>query len=251
MKLDQTVWTIGMAMLLTHTSPAWAQAGNQGALTGSAFAVQASGKLLTNNHVVADCSEVTVRSESGTPMIGRIIGRDAGNDLALIATESRLTSVAVFRRTPIDTGEDIIALGFPLPNLLAKDLHVSTGIVSARAGMLNDSAQLQISAEIQPGHSGGPVLDSFGSVAGVVVLRHEVFQNVNFAVKAEVARVFLRSQGVEPLFSSQTPLRHVAVPDAVKQARAYTFVVECDPSLPTAQQKAAAERAAAEAPLQP
>ena len=74
-----------------------------------------------------------------------------------------------------------------------------------------------------------------------------ILQNVNFAVKAEVAREFLRSQGVEPLFSPQTPLRHLAVPDAVEKARAYTFVVECDPSLPTAQQRVAAERAAAKA----
>ena len=89
MKLDQTIWTIGIVMLLTHTSPAWAQVGKQGAVvSGSSFAVQTGGKLLTNNHVVEDCSEVTVRSQSGASMIGRVIGRDVGNDLALIAIDS-------------------------------------------------------------------------------------------------------------------------------------------------------------------
>jgi hypothetical protein len=73
----------------------------------------------------------------------------------------------------------------------------------------------------------------------------DIAQNVNFAIKAEVAEVFLRSQGLEPLFSPAT-LQQLAVPDAVEKARPYTYIVECDPNRPNAQQRADAERAAVE-----
>ena len=77
--------------------------------------------------------------------------------------------------------------------MLGSQLKVSTGIVSATVGLLDDISQLQISAPIQPGNSGGPLLDEYGNVAGVVVAKlralavakatGDIPQNVNFAVK--------------------------------------------------------------------
>ena len=61
-----------------------------GPKTGSAFAVHSSGKLLTNDHVVEGCSVVTVSSQGGNPVTGRIQARDVRNDLALIALNSPL-----------------------------------------------------------------------------------------------------------------------------------------------------------------
>jgi hypothetical protein len=75
----------------------------------------------------------------------------------------------------------------------------------------------------------------------------DIPQNVNFAIKAEVAEVFLRSQGIEPLISPATLPQQLAVPDAVEKARPYTFIVECDPNRPTAQQRADAALAIADA----
>ena len=104
-----------------------------------------------------------------TPLVGTVVARDTQNDLALISVDSQLPAVAPFRQTPIRAGEDVIALGFPLPGLLAADLNVSKGIVSATAGLLDDSMKLQISVGVQPGNSGGPLIDSAGLVAGVVL----------------------------------------------------------------------------------
>jgi hypothetical protein len=205
--------------------------------TGSAFAVHESGVILTNSHVVEGCSEVTVSGVDGTNLVGRIRGRDIRNDLALIAVGSALPSIASFRSSPIRAGEDIVALGFPLRGLLATDLNVSKGIVSAMAGLLNDTSHLQISAAIQLGNSGGPLLDTAGSVVGVVVSKLDAIalagvtgdipQNINFAIKAEIAEVFLRSQGVQPRKDSSSAAT-VAVSDMVEAARRYTFLVECD-----------------------
>ncbi|MGE4057019.1 MAG: S1C family serine protease, partial [Vicinamibacterales bacterium] len=173
--------------------------------SGTAFAVHATGKLLTNSHVIEGCTEITVVRPGGMPTRGRVQAADGRNDLALIAIDSPLTSLATFRRSPIRAGEDVIALGFPLHGLLAASLNVSRGIVSATAGLLNDTAQLQFSAGVQPGNSGGPLLDASGQVAGIVVAKLDALvvaraigdipQNVNFAIKTEVAEMFLRTHG--------------------------------------------------------
>jgi Trypsin-like peptidase domain len=79
-----------------------------------------------------------------------------------------LSSVAVFRDGPLRTGDAIVALGYPLSGLLATGANVSVGNVSALAGLRDDSRYVQISAPIQPGNSGGPLLDASGHLAGIV-----------------------------------------------------------------------------------
>jgi S1-C subfamily serine protease len=114
--------------------------------------------------------------------------------LALLKANFQPSKIAYFRaKGSVRSGNDIIALGFPLHGLLGSQLKVSTGIVSATVGLLDDISQLQISAPIQPGNSGGPLLDEYGNVAGVVVAKlralavakatGDIPQNVNFAVK--------------------------------------------------------------------
>ena len=205
--------------------------------SGTAFIVSRDGHALTNNHVVRACDGVTLTSTEGTEVAGRIIVRDERNDLALIGTSAVVSSVATFRRTSLRSGEDVVALGFPYRGLLAADVNVSVGIVSAMAGLLNDTSQLQISAPVQPGNSGGPLLDALGAVAGVVVAKLDALvvakvtgdipQNINFAIKGEVAQSFLRSHGIEPSIGPDKGTKP-SVADSVQAARKYTFLVECE-----------------------
>lgn len=202
--------------------------------SGTAFMVSRDGHALTNNHVVRACDSVTLTSTEGAEVAGRIIVRDERNDLALIGTSAVASSVAAFRRTSLRSGEDVVALGFPYRGLLAADVNVSVGIVSAMAGLLNDTSQLQISAPVQPGNSGGPLLDALGTVAGVVVAKLDALvvakvtgdipQNINFAIKGEVAQSFLRSHGIEPSFGTDKGMKP-SVADSVQAARKYTFLV--------------------------
>ena len=234
-----------VSVLLVFSQVIHAQ--NQDRKSGSAFAVDTSGKLLTNSHVVEGCSDVTATSPGRSPLNGRVIARDPRNDLALISVGTSLGSIAAFRRVPIRAGDDVVALGFPLRGLLAADLNVSKGIVSATAGLLNDTSQLQISAGVQPGNSGGPLLDSSGLVSGVVVAKLDAIavaqaigdipQNINFAIKAEIAQIFLRSQGVEPRLGLATAPA-LAAADVVQGARPYTFIIDCDPGRLARQQQA-------------
>jgi S1-C subfamily serine protease len=176
--------------------------------TGSGFFVSSDGDLLTNSHVVAGCSEALVMDQG----LARIIARDNRNDLALL----RLTTVNAdkkpsairFRTGTVQLGEATFVLGYPLAGRLDNGMNFTNGLISALSGIDNDTSQFQMTAPIQPGNSGGPIVDKSGNLIGVVVstLRQlepsrPVPQNVNFGIKADTAVTFLRTNNVEPLIA--------------------------------------------------
>ena len=118
---------------------------------------------------------------------------------------------------------------------LASEASVSAGIVSALAGPGDDRRLIQITAPVQPGNSGGPVLDSAGNVIGVVVARLDVLkvgrdagylpQNVNFAVAAGAARAFLDAEGVPYLTSPSQ--RALPTDQVAATGKRFTVLVEC------------------------
>ncbi len=132
-------------------------------------------------------------------------------------------------------GDDIVVVGFPLHGLLTSDPSVTTGNVSALAGPGNDRRFLQITAPVQQGNSGGPLLDLAGNVVGVVVakldaikvanLTGDIPQNVNFAVSAWSARAFLDAYNVPYETAPSEP--KLAARDVAAQAREFTVLVEC------------------------
>ena len=108
-----------------------------------------------------------------------------------------------------------MTFGFPLFGLLSSGPTLTTGDVSALSGLRDNQADYQISAPVQPGNSGGPLLDAKGNVVGVVVAKlnaariaemtdGDIPQNVNFAVKAGPALDFLHEQGVEPAMAASS-----------------------------------------------
>jgi S1-C subfamily serine protease len=173
--------------------------------TGTGFYVARDGSLITNNHVIAACSEMRI-SDGANGILAKVIAVDPERDLALLQAPKPVDAVAVFRSDKNRLGENVVVVGFPLSGLLSSDPIVTAGIVSALAGMRDDQRELQISAPVQPGNSGGPLFDGSGRIAGVVVATLDTVQlaraigvvpeNVNFAIKAEEARQFLAAHGV-------------------------------------------------------
>jgi S1-C subfamily serine protease len=129
--------------------------------------VGAHGQILTNAHVVENCAQITIRSSSGDSTAATLVARDEKNDLAVVGSKLPFSSVAIFRdRGPVRAGDAVVVLGYPLSGLLATSANLSVGNVSALAGLGDDSRYLQISAPVQPGNSGGPLLDARGHLAG-------------------------------------------------------------------------------------
>lgn len=174
---------------------------------------------------------VSINGQQGT---ARVVGRDDKNDLALLATDLHPVQLANWRLS-VRQGEDIVVYGFPLTGVLAAEGNVATGNVTALAGLGNDSRFLQISAPVQPGNSGGPLLDRNGNVVGIVVAKlnalgiasatGDIPQNVNFAIKASVAAAFLDAQGVVHTEGEVT--RALSTPDISARAKALAVQVVC------------------------
>jgi S1-C subfamily serine protease len=129
--------------------------------SGTGFFVSSEGHIVTNAHVVSGCTYL--RSSRGG-QLGRL-AIDEESDLALyIVSAARIRGGKGPR-----VGEAVLAIGFPLKGLLSSDPIVTTGMISALAGISNDRRKIQIRAPVQPGNSGGPLLGENGSVVGVVV----------------------------------------------------------------------------------
>ena len=203
--------------------------------SGTGFFV-AEGLALTNAHVVTGCS--LVRIGSAEQMVtALVVTRDENNDLALLRTAIHLAPLAQLRLS-IRQGETVAAYGYPLPGLLASGGNLTTGNIAALSGIGDDSRLLQISVPVQPGNSGGPLLDSGGNVVGVVegkinaikiaAALGDIPQNVNFAIKASVIATFLDSNGVHYATRELAATRSPA--DIAEDAKRFTMRVECGAS---------------------
>ena len=199
--------------------------------SGTGFAISANNLFVTNFHVVKGCTVVRVQSKDVS-----IEASDPESDLALLRVLAKaITFVSLRGGRGVRPGEDIIVVGFPLQHVLSSDLNVTTGNVSALAGPFDDRRLIQITAPVQPGNSGGPVLDEAGNVVGVVVTKLDEFkeltksgslpQNVNFAISEGTVRAFLDAHNVQYELAPSTERLQTA--DVVAKAQKYVKRVEC------------------------
>lgn len=171
--------------------------------TGTGFFVNGQGWVVTNAHVVEGCSTVSVpRLGNGTDL-----AIDKQNDIAAFRLgDGEGKPFLPLRRSQPRLGEDIAAYGFPLAGVLSDSIKVTTGNINSLVGMENDTRYLQVSTPLQPGNSGGPVVDQWGSIVGVstAVLGSGFtkatgidVQNVNFAIRSNVVELFLQSRNIQ------------------------------------------------------
>jgi len=206
--------------------------------TGSGFAV-ALDAILTNQHVVDGCNRILVRTPDGRFLGATPPARvDRQLDLALLRVPGLALPPLVFRERPaVRRGEGVVVYGFPLSGLLSSDPKLTRGEVNGLNGLRDDPTRLQISAEVQPGNSGGPMLDMQGHVIGVVVAKlnaqavarqtGDIAQNVNFAIKGSAAVGFLRALGVAPTLAESRGAERSA-PDVGDIAQGSTVFVRCE-----------------------
>ena len=151
--------------------------------SGSGFLVSHRGHIVTNAHVVGEHTSVTVRAASGRLGNARVLGRDEMLDLAVLAAEPShdVRPMTLGNASEIRPGDEVIALGFPLSNDLGGDYTVTTGVVSSRR--IQDSVErIQTDAAINPGSSGGPLVNREGEVIGVNTSTLTGYEGVSFAV---------------------------------------------------------------------
>jgi S1-C subfamily serine protease len=191
---------------------------------------------VTNAHVVQGCVGDILGNPSGeAPAKLRLVSSDETNDLALLQATGSFKEIAKIRDKAIQSGDSVVAIGYPFHGLLTSDFTVTTGIVSSLSGILNDTRFLQISAAVQPGNSGGPLLASSGDVVGVVAAKLNAIkfvratgnipENINFAIKTGALRDFLDNSVVPYQISDAKAELKTA--DIARDARAFTFLISC------------------------
>ena len=203
--------------------------------TGTGFYITRQGHVLTAAHVIDKCPTVMVSRPGGSSAAAAVVATDSQNDLAVLMGAPP-QGVASFRTArAVRPGESVVAYGFPLTGTLSSGGTVTSGNVNALSGLGDDTRYLQISAPVQPGNSGGPLLDSTGAVVGVVTSQinavrvarstGSVPQNVNFAIKVDVVKTFLDTRGIA--IEAAASGRELGTPDIGERARAFSVLVEC------------------------
>ncbi|WP_170342788.1 S1C family serine protease [Ruegeria arenilitoris] len=197
---------------------------------GSGFVVSAAGHVLTNAHVVEGCTTITVDGRNA-----KLVAFSQEFDLALLVSEAfENKEVAVFSASSAKLNSDVTAAGYPYAGMLG-GLNITRGSVSSLKGLGGDPVTMQITSPIQSGNSGGPLLASDGEVVGVVVSKlnelkvadalGDVPQNVNFAIRGEVALLFLAQNGVEAKLSLDD--RRLEPEELAELATSFTTFIEC------------------------
>ncbi|MCC5605199.1 S1C family serine protease [Nostoc favosum] len=206
--------------------------------SGTGIVLSTNGRVLTNNHVVDQCSKIMVLRSGDTPSEAQLLRADPQNDLAVIKvdTEYPIEDLAVFRSgKSVKAGETVSVFGFPLAGTLSIAGNISSGNVTALSGIGDDVRYLQISAPVQPGNSGGPLIDTGGLVAGVVTARLSdgatiassgaIPQNVNFALKGSVATSFLEAHSL--IFIEDMPRKELSLVEVAERAKKFSVLIVC------------------------
>ena len=192
--------------------------------SGTGFFITEDGYLLTNDHVVRDARRVKVRTRAGV-FPAEIVKTDREQDLALLKVEGgTYKPLPIASDSTVALGDSAFTIGFPNVEVQGLEPKYTDGKISSLSGLHDDPSQYQISVQVQPGNSGGPLMSRTGQAIGVVVAQlNEIRvlavsgslpQNVNYAVKATVVRDFLKNFPQLKLASPDT----VATPEAAVKA---------------------------------
>lgn len=200
---------------------------------GTGFAVSPKGYLVTCHHVVRDAEHILVHHRHGY-MEATVVALDPRNDLAVLKVENwpgRYLGLSA--SSEISYASEVLVAGFPDPTVLGRNPKISTGIVNALSGVRDDPRHIQISAPVQPGNSGGPLLSPSGRVVGVVAAGLNSMdrmtnggylpQTVNYAIKGDLVLSLLKRASISvPKFGNRIP----AGPKQVERALTAIALIE-------------------------
>jgi S1-C subfamily serine protease len=174
-----------------------------GIRSGTAFFVSEAGHLVTNYHVIAGAERIQVVLDGEELLTAELVAEDEANDLAVLRVPAIRPVLHVRRRPALAKGQQVFTLGYPLLGLQGREQKATFGRINSLTGLRGDERYAQVDVPIQPGNSGGPLLNTAGEVVGVMTAmlsQQAAFetagvlpQNVNYALKSGVLHQLLRS----------------------------------------------------------
>jgi S1-C subfamily serine protease len=170
--------------------------------SGSGFFITDDGYLISNYHVVKEASKVRLVTSAGT-IEAEVVQVDAANDLALLKADGKFSPLPIAASRSAHLGGTVATVGFPDPTLQGFSPKLAKGEIASLSGAGDDPRYFQISVPVQPGNSGGALVDDRGNVIGIVSAKLDASvalaasgalpENVNYAVKSSLLLSFLES----------------------------------------------------------
>ena len=170
--------------------------------SGTGFFITDDGYFVTNQHVAGEGATVRIVTAAGA-ISAKVVKVDKANDLSLLKVEGKFVALPVAASRGVRLGATVATVGFPNIGLQGFSPKLAKGEIGSLAGAQDDARHFQISVAIQPGNSGGALVDERGNVVGVVVAKLSqraaiattgtIAENVNYAVKSSYLLSFLES----------------------------------------------------------
>jgi serine protease Do len=206
--------------------------------SGTGFFVTQTGHVITNNHVVQQCAQISIHGDGLSSGV-KLIARDVEHDLALLKTSFTTPNMAYFNsmKQPLRQGDPVVIIGFPGESWRGHDPVVRTSSIIDMKGPKGEEQWLQFNDSVQQGNSGGPLLDSAGNVVGVVVAKtvmviknknyrgEEIVRKSDVAISLPVVKRFLETNGVQ--FQTRDSGIYLAADRVTDRARPFIVNVHC------------------------
>jgi uncharacterized protein len=170
--------------------------------SGSGFFITKNGYFITNYHVTKDAKDIRLVTKAGT-IQAKLISADPANDLVLLKAEGSFQALPITTSRNVRLGTTVATVGFPNISLQGQSPKLAKGEIASLAGVQDDARWFQISVPVQPGNSGGPLVDDLGNVVGVIVAKLNqksalatsgtLAENVNYAIKSSFLLSFLEA----------------------------------------------------------
>lgn len=206
---------------------------NPAQVAGSGFLLTADGYFVTNNHIVRDADSVYVQSAKGDVYKARVVYADKAHDLAFLqlcddsAFRSMPSVPYSFDARPSDLGERVYTLGYPREEIVYGEGYLSSG-----TGYRGDSTAYQVAIGVNPGNSGGPLLDEKGNVIGIISGKQTTSEGVSFAVKTNYMLEALNNIPADSLkgqalrLNKKNTLSHLSRKQQIKRMQDYVYQVK-------------------------
>jgi len=197
--------------------------------TGTGFAINNKGYFITSLHLVRNCDSIFIGNASAERLGARIVHTDSKLDIAILKIDSAnalsLKDLPYsFKTSASDLGEKIFTLGYP-----SQDIVYGEGTISS-ASRAGDTNMYQISIPVNPGNSGGPLLDEYGNIIGVVSGKNQNAEGTGFASKAVYINELLKNIEDKELQKELTPnkrnaLKGIKRSEQIKRITPFVFNV--------------------------
>ncbi|RFZ84361.1 serine protease [Mucilaginibacter terrenus] len=198
---------------------------------GTGFALTGNGYVVTNLHVVNDADSIYVQNAEGESFKSKVIYKDPTADVAVLQiVDTAFRNLGPvpygFKKSKSDLGENVFTLGYP-----GEDIKFGPGALSANTGFHGDSTEYEVYIPVNPGNSGGPLIDDKGNIIGVINGKQTQTSGAAFAVKSNYLLKAIQDIPSDSLskdltLNTKNTLAGLSRPQQIKKLRNYVFMVK-------------------------